>query len=277
MNENHQPKMSYYIVVKHDYATTKDSVVTDNNVFTDKLNAMEYLQEVAYNAVVAVNGVDHANKCIFDEKRLVRKQAQSCIEKKYYITKNAIEAPDQLIVWRKYDVTRSKPGRLYGTQTWLETVMEKQFSVSVVRVPSSVWGVKPQEPIVTYTPKWLEKAKINIPKGTTEDEFYAKEHREINKEYSEFLKKTAVFGVLNKRLTEEEIPAINLPKIRYENPSEFNKCSRALVYVPASVELPKTETKDEPKLAESKQEQTKQEQAKQEHEQTNDELKQKTD
>lgn len=237
----HQPPMSYYLVVKHDYVTTKQTVVvkdaTSNNtaVFSDSRNALQFAQTLAYQAVVAVNGVEHASKCMYDEKRLIRKQHQAVIEKKYFITQNLLESPDQLTVWRKHDVTKSKPGRIYGQSTWTETVLEKQFSVSVVRVPADVWGTKIEGPTVNYTAKWLEKAKLVIPKGATEDEYFAKEHRELSKDYADFLKSTAVFKVLAERLTHEEVPAINLPKIRFENPEEFLKCPLASTYVPPAI------------------------------------------
>jgi len=240
----HQPPMSYYLVVKHDYVTTKETSVTrdpsNNNtaIFTAKHNALQFAQTLAYQAVVAVNGVEHAAKCMYDEKRLIRKQHQAVIEKKYFITQNLLESPDQLTVWRKHDVTKSKPGRFYGQATWTETVLEKQFSVSVVRVPVDVWGTKIEGPTVNYTAKWLEKANSVIPKGANEDEYFAKEHRELSKDYAEFLKSTAVFKVLSERLTHEEVSSINLPKIRFENPEEFLKCPLASTYVPPAVPAP---------------------------------------
>jgi len=234
----HQPPMSYYLVVKHDYVTTKETSVvkeTNNVLFSDKRNALQQIETIAYQAVISVNGIEHAAKCMYDEKRLIRKQHQAVIEKKYFITQNLLESPDQLTVWSKHDVTKSKPGRIYGQSTWTETILEKQFSVSVIRVPVDVWGTKIEGPTVNYTAKWLENAKLVIPKGATEDEYFAKEHRELSKDYADFLKSTAVFEVLAKRLTHEEVPAINLPKIRFENPDEFLKCPLASAYVPPPI------------------------------------------
>lgn len=239
--------MSFYLVVKHDYVSTKESSVLKQDerscLFTDKRNALEELEACAKSAVVAVNGIEHATKCMYDEKRFIRKQGQACIEKKYYITKDAKESPDKLTVWRKYDVTKTKPGTLYGVKSWVETVVEKQFSVSVVRVSSEIWGLRPTTPSVAYKQEWLAKA-LKVPKGNTEDEYLAKEHRDLSHEFSEFLRTTAVFKILSDRFTQEEVPAINLPKIRFEHAVEFLKCPLANVWTPppVKVEPPKVET-----------------------------------
>lgn len=235
---------TYYLIVKHDYAETKTSAVV-GDAFTDKRNALSEMENIAYQAVIAKDGVEHAKKCLFDEANPMRHK-----EKKMYITKNAKESPDSLTVWWKHDVTRSKPGRLYGQSTWTETVFEKQFSVQVVSIPASAWGVKPVAPIVTYQTKWIEKMAKNQnknPKSTTDDEQLAALHKDSAKEYAGYFRCTAVYAVLSSRHDQEVVPEINLPKIRYEQTEkdkaanlevkdyQFLSCGRAKQYVPEPV------------------------------------------
>ena len=145
----------------------------------------------------------------------------------------AVESPDQLVVWRKYDVTRTKPGTLYGVKTYTETVVEKQFSVSVVRVPTGVWGMRPTTPTVAYRTSWIDKAKeFKVPKGVSVDEFIANEHKELVREYSEYLRSTSVFKTIYNRFEQDEVAALNLPRIRFEHPEEFLKCPLATAWVP---------------------------------------------
>jgi hypothetical protein len=223
--------MSYFLICKHDFVKTKESVILPT-IYTDKRNALEEMEEIAKSAVVAVNGVEHANKCMYDDKRFNRIYARPAIEKKYFITRDAAESPDQLTVYRKYDLTKTAPGKIYGMQTWVETIIEKQFSVRVVKISADNWGSRPNNPNVVYKTKWLENAR-KLPKNMTEDEYIAAEHRELCKDYSDMLKTTAIFKVLSKRLDSDEIAPINLPKIRFENPAEFLPCPLASVYVPA--------------------------------------------
>lgn len=235
---------TYYLIVKHDYAETKTSTIV-GEAFTDKRNALSEMENIAYQAVIAKDGVEHAKKCLFDEANPMRHK-----EKKMYITKNAKESPDGLTVWWKHDVTKSKPGRLYGQSTWTETVFEKQFSVQVVSIPAALWGVKPVAPIVTYQSKWIEKMTKNQsknPKSTTEEEQLAALHKDSAKDYANYFRCTAVFAVLSSRLDQEVVPEINLPKIRYEQTLkdkeaqletkdyQFLTCHRAKQYTPEPV------------------------------------------
>jgi len=229
--------MSYYLVVKHDFVKTKESNVVSNNdtcLFTDKRNALEALEECAYSAVIAVNGVEHAAKCLYDESFFLD-QRKGFFERKYYITKNAKESPDSLTVWRKHAISKTSKGWVYGQSTKEMSVIEKEFSVSVVRVNADLWGTKPTTPSVTYKPEWFTATAV--PNGMTEDEYIAREHKELSKDYAEFLHSTSVFKVLKERVTMDEIPTINLPKIRFENPDEFLVCADAVTWVPPVVEV----------------------------------------
>lgn len=236
-----------YLIVKHDYAETKTSSVV-GEAFTDKRNALSEMENIAYQAVIAKDGIEHAKKCLFDEANPMRHK-----EKKMYITKNAKESPDGLTVWWKHDVIRSKPGRLYGQSTWTEVVFEKQFSVQVVSAP--MLGVKPVVPIVTYQNKWVEKmAKTQgkNSKSMSDEEQLAVLHKDSAKDYANYFKCTAVFAVLASRLDQEVVPDINLPKIRYEQTLkdmeaklktkdyQFLSCHRAKQYTlePVMIEPP---------------------------------------
>jgi len=216
--------MSYYLIVKHDYISTKESSVITSGLFTDKRNALEELEAQAYRAVIAKDGEVHAAKCLKDEKDLIKKG----LERKYFITKNAQESPDKLTVWRKYDLVKSAPGTIYGRKVWSESVLEKQFSVSIISVPKSLWGSEPSGPLVVYRPEWSLKAQQHaktLPNDITEDEYIAKEHRDSSKDYAEYLRTTNVFKALADRLavpdTESKLPDVvapfSLPKIRYES------------------------------------------------------------
>jgi len=235
--------MSYYLVVKHDFTKTKESSVVANGatcLFTDKRNALEALEECAFGAVIAVNGVEHANKCLYDESFFLA-QRKGFFERKYFITKNAKEAPDSLTVWRKHAISKTSPGWVFGKSTTETSVIEKQFSVSLCRVDASLWGTIPTEPIVTYKSEWFKNTVV--PKNMTEDQYIALEHKDLARDYAAFLRSTAVFKILESRMNEEEIPAINLPKIRYENDSEFLACPRAHSWTPVAepveaVEIP---------------------------------------
>lgn len=248
--------MSYYLIVKHDYISTKESSVVTSGLFTDKRNALEELEAQAYRAVIAKDGEVHASKCLKDEKDLVKKG----LERKYFITKNAQESPDKLTVWRKYDTIKSAPGTLYGRKTWSESVLEKQFSVSIISVPKSLWESEPTVPLVVYRPEWVAKAKAQkYPNGMTEDEYVAKEIPDTAKDYAAFLRTTSVFKALAERLAipdnETKLPDVlipfNMAKIRYEankagmehnaaHPDkkeklEYLACSLAQKYVPVAV------------------------------------------
>lgn len=232
---------TYYVIVKHDYAGTKASTIV-GDVFTDKRNALSEMENIAYQAVIAKDGVEHSKNCLFDEAKPMRHK-----EKKMYITKNAKESTDSLTVWLKYDVEKTKKGILYGQVVWTETVFKKQFSVQVVSVPSTFLTIKPSVPIVTYQSKWIDKMTKNQsknPKSTSEDEQLIALHKDSAKDYAGYFKCTAVFAVLSTRLDQEIIPDINLPKIRYEQTLkdkesnletkdyQFLSCFRAKQYAP---------------------------------------------
>lgn len=235
---------TYYLIVKHDYVGTKASSIV-GEAFTDKRNALSEMETIAYQAVIAKDGAEHAKTCLFDET--VGKRHK---EKKMYITKNAKESTDALTVWLKHDVTKTAPGRLYGQNKWTETVFEKQFSVQVVQISSVLWGIKPTVPIVTYRSSWLEKMEKNKknPKSMSDDEQLAALHKDSARDYANYFKLTAVFEVLAKRLEDTSdpslVPPINLPKIRYEQTAkdraaplppkdyQFLSCGRAKQYVP---------------------------------------------
>jgi hypothetical protein len=233
----------YYLIIKHDYADTKTSSIV-GEAFTDKRNALSEMENIAYQAVISKDGIEHAKKCLFDEANPMRHK-----EKKMYITKNAKESPDSLSVWWKHDITKTGPGRLYGRSTWTETIFERQFSVQVVSIPAALWGLKPVVPIVTYQSKWLDKMSKNgkSPKSMTDDEQLTALHKDSAKEYVNYFKLTAVYTVLANRLDKEIVPEINLPKIRYEQTQkdkeahlspkdyQFLSCPRAKQYVPEPV------------------------------------------
>lgn len=161
---------------------------------------------------------------VLSEKRFLRKVAT--FPKKHFITRDVESSTDRLTVWRKYDVTRIVPGKVWGQREVVETLVEKQFSVEVIAIPSNVLSTEHKHPDVIYQPKWYQA--LFLPKNMTEDQYIEKERKDLAGEVSACIVTCDSFGVLNNRFKDEEdvilydnaVP-LNLPKLRHDFPNEF--------------------------------------------------------
>jgi hypothetical protein len=181
---------------------------------------------------------------VISESRFTRKVVS--FPKKHFITREIDGSTDRLTVWRKYDIERVVPGKVWGTKTLTETLVEKQFSVEVIAIPSNVLWLDHKSPNVTYQASWYQA--LYLPKNMTEDQYIEKERKDLASDFSACLATFDAFTSLLGRFPDEEdidvyddAEPINLPRMRYEFAEEFAYLPNALQYEPepeAPVEIP---------------------------------------
>ncbi len=171
---------------------------------------------------------------VLSEKRFLRKV--TTFPKKHFITRDVESSTDRLNVWRKYDVTRIVPGKVWGHREVVETLVEKQFSVEVIAIPSNVLFMEHKQPDVIYQPKWYQS--LFLPKNLTEDQYIEKERMDLAKDVSACIVTFDSFTHLNERFADEEgvilydsATPLNLPKLRYDHPADFARLPYAQQYV----------------------------------------------
>ena len=177
---------------------------------------------------------------VLSEKRFLRKV--STFPKKHFITRDTESSTDRLTIWRKYDVTRTVPGRVYGQREVLETLVEKQFSVEVIAIPANVLFMEHKQPDVIYQPKWYQA--LFLPKNMTEDQYIEKERKDLAADVSACIATFNSFVALSARFADEEgvilydnAAPLNLPKLRHDHPNDFARLPYAQQYTVA-VETP---------------------------------------
>jgi hypothetical protein len=175
---------------------------------------------------------------VLSESRFLRKVG--AFPKKHFITRDVDGSTDRLTVWRKYDVEKTVPGRVYGLRTVTETVVEKQFSVEVISVPSGVLFMKHEPVPVTYKAPWYQA--FHLPKNMTEEQYIEKERKDLARDVSDCLNETEVFPVLAARFKDEEdvfvyedAEPIKLPRLRFEL-SDFVNLPCAVQYNPETID-----------------------------------------
>lgn len=186
---------------------------------------------------------------VLSEKRFLRKV--STFPKKHFITRDPESSTDRLTVWRKYDVTKTVPGRVYGQREVVETLVEKQFSVEVIAIPSSVLFMDHKHPDVLYQAKWYQA--LFVPKNMTVDQYIEKERKDLAADVSACIKTYDSFTALSKRFEDEEgvilydsPEPLNLPRLRYDYPGDFTTLPYAQQYVPAEVPAAPVEAPNTP-------------------------------
>ena len=217
----------HYVISVHDAVCTKQGAVFAPKsqkagevadprnklaqAFTDKRNALEVMETAVFDYIALQDGAEWANArrmekkvpkdstCLWDdEKRFLRKIVSGSFANRHYVTRDAIQYPDKFTVWRKHVVKRETPGWTYGTKKWEEIVVEKQFSVELIRIPTTVLSCRHPSPDVVYRREWYQ----TIPAGEnmTEDQYIYRGQIDIAQAYSALLQEFEFFPYLASRM-----------------------------------------------------------------------------
>ena len=185
---------------------------------------------------------------VLSEDRFLRKS--TTFPKKHFITRDVESSTDRLTIWRKYDVEKTVAGTVWGTKKVTETLIEKQFSVEVITIPSNVLHMTHNTPSVDYRPRWYQTT--HLPKDMTEDQYIEKERKGLAKDFSACLNELESFKTLAHRFKDEEevsvyeeAETLELPRLRYEFAEEFSNLPHAQRYVSPAEEK---EEEEEPEL-----------------------------
>jgi hypothetical protein len=239
----------HYVIVRHDSINTRESTVI-GNAFTDSRNALSALEEYVFSYVNKEDGAEHAynvsqkgsesygywKNCMFnardqnDQEFAVVNRKNNAVSRKHYIIRDAARCPNKFTIYRKHDVIKIVPGKLWGSGPAQKTVFEAQFSVEVIKIPVTILSIVHDPPTVIFKKKWYKEISVDI---YSEDECIEIDRIDVANAFSELIMAEDHFKYLASRLEQEEIDYINVPLIRYTYPDEFNECPRSTQYKPA--------------------------------------------
>ena len=289
----------HYVISVHDAVCTKQGAVFAPKsqkmadvadprnklaqAFTDKRNALEVMETAVFDYIALQDGAEWANPrrmekkvpkdstCMWDdETRFLRKIVGTGFSNRHYVTRDAIQYPDRFTVWRKHIVRHETPGWTYGTKKWEEVVVAKQFTVELIRIPTSVLSCRHPSPDVVYRREWYQT--IPTSENMTEDQYIYRGYIDMAQAYSALLHEFEFFPFLSARLNNDDAKQsidydptahraeydqvllsnrldgkdesqgywcepINLPKLRFACDIEFMACPLSKDYEPSDESL----------------------------------------